>query len=103
MEQIAVVKIMKTSNGEVRRNMMLPKNIWENIVKENPDKDVTWELRKITPVIAKETKIIQPEEVKEVELVAVADVPEVPEPEAEKPKEVKEEKVKRNYNKRSRW
>ena len=82
MEQIAVVKIIATPQGEIRRNMMLPKNIWESIVKENPDKEVRWELRRVEPIIVKEIQMIKPDEIREVELVA------------EKPKEEKPKKRK---------
>ena len=70
MEQIAVIKITTERNGnQIHRNMTLPKNIWEQIVSgEAIERNVTWQLRKIEPVVMKETKIIQ-ENIKEVELI----------------------------------
>lgn len=69
MEQIAVVKITKESGREVRRNMTLPKNIWEQILSINPEGNTTYELRKVEPVTLKETHLIE-KEIKEVNLSA---------------------------------
>lgn len=100
MEQIAVVKITKTPSGEIRRNMMLPKNIWEEIVNgEAVEANVTWQLRKVEPVILKETKIIN-EEVREVELIA-KEIPAEKKEESVSPADRSEEdKPKRAYSKR---
>lgn len=51
MHQVAVTKIYKHDGKEVRRNMHLPQNIWDSIVKQNPDKEVTWELRKVESAV----------------------------------------------------
>lgn len=70
MEQIAVIKITKTHTGETRRNMMLPKDIWEKIVAGGEhDANVSYELRKPDRMASRELKIIQ-EDIKELELKA---------------------------------
>lgn len=108
MEQIAVTKIIKESNGsETHRNMTLPKNIWETIVKNGSEIGVSWKLRQPIKIDTKPLEMIQKqiksekvvegetdidsevEEAKE-EKVDVVDAPEL----SEKPK-------KRKYTKRS--
>jgi hypothetical protein len=71
MEQIAVTKFTKESNGsESSRNMMLDKTTWDAIVKgPSIDNNVRWELRQIIPIVPKEKVIIQ-EDINEVNLIA---------------------------------
>lgn len=60
MEQIAVTKIETLSNGEKAvRNMMLPKNIWEDIVQNGSgNANVEWKLRAIEPIVTRSVEII---------------------------------------------
>lgn len=88
MEQIAVVKIYDHEGTTVRRNMMLGKDVWEDIVKNNPDKSVTWELRKAEPINVN-AKIIIGTDLKELKGTKNAkskDEEEVPPPAAESEK-----------------
>lgn len=100
MEQIAVVKIVKNKNGEIRRNMFLDKKSWEHIVKNgSQDADTIFELRKPEIIISKEFELIN-KNVKEVELIAKIETPKeiiIEEPKAEiEPEQIE----KRQYKKR---
>lgn len=63
MEQIAVTKITTDGRGhKSSRNMHLPKNIWEDIVKHNGsgEANVEWKLRAEIPVSSVQTIVIAP-------------------------------------------
>lgn len=61
-EQIAVVKIVKDSQGEHRREMTLPSPVWDKIVSgEHKEANTTWELQKpikMPPPSIEETELL---------------------------------------------